>query len=531
MSKTKIIVLLLFVYAFAFLCETTLAESGKNRENDFLLRNGTQAYVDFCTGFYLMLDRRWEEAIVFLEKTLQSNPNAEKIHNYLATCYFQLNKKEKALFHIEKIAQLKPDDFSIHYTLGNIYASEGNEKGAISEYERADSSVMDGVDKVFVSDMLHRLANSYIKNGDIENATNVYKKILDLELTDEPVKIHFKLGQIYVEAKKINEAINEFIKAREVSPHSEPIIFYLALCYEELEDYDNAIAVFESFIEYDSDAWLTRINLSNIYEKIKQYEKAELEREKVFGILKESVSKGSKSLGEYTTLSQIFQRKGKDKEAIETLKTAISIVINNKDDEALKEVRFMLANLYYEMNDHKNAVEELEKVLQMDPDYHQANNFLGYFFIEKGEQLDEALSLIEKALSIEPENGAYLDSLGWAYYKLAEEEDGGKIMLALQKLIEASKFAEDPEIMGHIGDVYYSLGFWERAQIQWETALKLWEKSVSEASPHLKHKTARELKAGKVVQNKLEKLQYLKMVENSTEKLESGERVVRNHIK
>lgn len=82
------------------------------------------------------------------------------------------------MFHIEKIAQLKPDDFSIHYTLGNIYASEGNEKGAISEYERADSSVMDGVDKVFVSDMLHRLANSYIKNGDIENATNVYKRYL-----------------------------------------------------------------------------------------------------------------------------------------------------------------------------------------------------------------------------------------------------------------------------------------------------------------------------------------------------------------
>ena len=56
----------------------------------------------------------------------------------------------------------------------------------------------------------------------------------------------------------------------------------------------------------------------------------------------------------------------------------------------LKEVRFMLANIYYEMNDHKNVVEELEKVLQMDPDYHQANNFLELFFIEKGEQLDEA---------------------------------------------------------------------------------------------------------------------------------------------
>ncbi len=530
MSKTKTIVLLFFVFIFAFLCETTLAESRKDGENNFLLHNDTEAYMNFCTGFYLMLDHRWEEAIVFLEKTLQSNPNAERIHNYLATCCFQSNKKEKALFHIEKIAKLKPDDFSIHYTLGNIYASEGNEKGAISEYERASSSVMDGVDKVFVSDMLHRLANSYMKNGDIENATKVYKKILDLELTDEPVKIHYKLGQTYVEAKKISEAINEFIKAREASPHSEPIIFYLALCYEELEDYDNAIAALESFIEYDSDAWLMRINLSNIYEKIKQYEKAELEREKAFGILKESISKGSKSLREYTMLSQIYQRKGEGREAIYTLRTAISSVIN-EDEEALKGVRFMLANIYYEMNDHKHVVNELEKVLQIDPDYHQANNFLGYFFVEKGEQLEEALGLIEKALSIEPENGAYLDSLGWAYYKLADEDNGEKITLALQKLNKASEYAEDPEIMGHIGDVYYSLGYWERAQGQWEAALKLWEESTAEASPLLKHKTAREIKVRKVVQNKLEKLQYLRMVESSMERLKSGERVVRNHTK
>ena len=149
MSKRKIIILLPFVFAFVFLCETTLAESQKNSRKDFLLRNNTEYYVGFCTGFYLMLDHRWEEAIIFLEKSLLLNPKAERIHNYLATCYFQLDKKEEAILHIEKIAQLKPDDFSIHYTLGNIYSSEGNEKGAISEYERANSSAIDGVDKEF----------------------------------------------------------------------------------------------------------------------------------------------------------------------------------------------------------------------------------------------------------------------------------------------------------------------------------------------------------------------------------------------
>ena len=524
MSKTIIIVLLSFV----FLCKTTFAESSKNNTNDFLPRDSSESYVDFCTGFYLMLDHRWEEATVFLEKFLLLNPKAERIHNYLATCYFQTDKKEEAIRHIEKIAQLKPDDFSIHYTLGNIYTSDGNEKGAISEYERANSSVTDGIDKDFVSDMLHRLANSYIKIGDIDNAAKIYNKILDLKLTDEPVKIHYNLGQIYVDAKKIEDAIKEFVNAKKYSPHSEPISFFIAACYEELGDCDNAITELKSFIEYDPDAWLMRINLSNLYEKVKQYEKAELERGKALVILEKNVSKGSTSVREYITLSQILQRNGKNKKAVDTLKTAISNVIN-EDDEVLSEVRFMLANIYYEMNNHKNVVSELEKILEIDPDNHQANNFLGYFFIEQGEQSDKAVNLIKKALSVSPENAAYLDSLGWAYYKLAKEDDG-KIMLGLQKLIEASNYADDPEIMGHIGDVYYSLGFWEKAQYQWENALDLWKESVAEWPPHLKHETARELKAKKIMQNKLDKIQYLKMVENSKKALTPEERVVSNHI-
>jgi tetratricopeptide (TPR) repeat protein len=244
--------------------------------------------------------------------------------------------------------------------------------------------------------------------------------------------------------------------------------------------------------------------------------------------LEESVSRGSKSVREYITLSQIFQRNGKNKKALDTLKMAISNVIN-EDDEALGEVRFMLANIYYEMNNHKDVVVELERVLEINPDNHQANNFLGYFLIEQGDQLDKAIYLIRKALSVNPENAAYLDSLGWAYYKLAKEDDG-KMALALQKLIEASSYAEDPEIMSHIGDVYYSLGYWEKAQSQWESALNLWGKSEAEVPQHFKYETARELKAKKTIRNRLDKIQCLKIVENSKKELKSGKRVVSNHI-
>jgi tetratricopeptide (TPR) repeat protein len=256
---------------------------------------------------------------------------------------------------------------------------------------------------------------------------------------------------------------------------------------------------------------------------------AEYEREKAFEILKKNVGDGSTNSREYIVLSQLFQKKGENRQAIETLQTAVSNTTNN-DNEALKEIHLLMANVYYEMNEYEDVVKVLRTVLQIYPDCHQASNFLGYLFVERGEKLDEALSLIQKALSLEPQNGAYLDSLGWAYYKLATEGDSEKIKIALQKLVEALKYAEDPEIVEHIGDVYYSLGFWEEAQKRWETALRQWEKITKGVPSHLIHKAARELKAVEIIQKKLEKLQDLEVMESVVEKLKPGKRLVSNQI-
>jgi tetratricopeptide (TPR) repeat protein len=528
--KTKnYVFLLVFMCIFTLGSELVLAEFGKRSKPDFLPRNEAKVYANFCTGYYLMLEHRWEEAIESFEKALKSNQHAGKIHNFLATCYFQLNKKDEALFHIEKVAQLKPDDFGIHYTLGSIYESEGEREKAVYEYEHAGGCVTEDIDKVFVADMLHRLANLYSKNGDLEKATSTYKKILDSKLTTEPAVIHHKLGQIYLEKKRVEDAVREFVMARECDSNFKPVNFYLAVCYEELEDYDNAIAELKSFIDRNPEAWFMRISLSNICDKVQQFEMAEYEREKAFEILKKNVGDGSTNFREYIVLSQLFQKKGENRQAIETLQIAVSKTTND-DNEALKEIHLLMANVYYEMNEYENVVKVLRTVLQIDPDCHQASNFLGYLFVERGERLDEALSLIQKALSLEPQNGAYLDSLGWAYYKLATEGDSKKIKIALQKLVEASKYAEDPEIVEHIGDVYYSLGFWEEAQKRWETALRQWEKITKEFPSHLIHKTARELKAVKIIQKKLEKLQDLEVMEGLVEKLKPGERLVSNQI-
>ena len=104
------------------------------------------------------------------------------------------------------------------------------------------------------------------------------------------------------------------------------------------------------------------------------------------------------------------------------------------------------------------------------------------------------------------------------------------MVFALQKLIEASGFAEDPEIMGHLGDVYYSLGYWKKAQSQWENALDLWKKSESEVPPQFKYETARELKAKDTIRNRLNKIKCLKVVEDSEKMLKSEKRIVSNYV-
>ena len=90
-------------------------------------------------------------------------------------------------------------------------------------------------------------------------------------------------------------------------------------------------------------------------------------------------------------------------------------------------------------------------------------------FADEGIKLDEAVVLIRKALAFEPENGAFLDSLGWAYFKL------GRMDEALAELLRAVKYSRraDATIHEHLGDVYFRKGLLQDAAREWDRALTL----------------------------------------------------------
>ena len=93
-------------------------------------------------------------------------------------------------------------------------------------------------------------------------------------------------------------------------------------------------------------------------------------------------------------------------------------------------------------------------------------NYLGYMLADKGIRLPEALKLIRKAVEQEPMNGAYLDSLGWAYFKLGEYE------LAEENLRQAvERDQTDPTVHDHLGDLYEKTGRIRLAAAQWEISL------------------------------------------------------------
>ena len=131
------------------------------------------------------------------------------------------------------------------------------------------------------------------------------------------------------------------------------------------------------------------------------------------------------------------------------------------------DAHFYLSNIYDELKKRDEAIKELRKVLELDPNYHRALNYLGYIFIEENRNLAEAETMIKKALELESDNGAYIDSLGWLYFKQ------GKVDKSIKELEKASTLIEDPVIYDHLGDVYFKSKNLEKAKLNWEKALKL----------------------------------------------------------
>jgi len=123
---------------------------------------------------------------------------------------------------------------------------------------------------------------------------------------------------------------------------------------------------------------------------------------------------------------------------------------------------------YERLKQWDKAEADLEKALELNPGQASVMNYLGYSWVDQNMHLDKAMNLIRKAVDLKPNNGYYVDSLGWAYYRLGKYEDA---VNHLERAVELRP--EDPVLNDHLGDAYWQVGRKREARFQWSHALSL----------------------------------------------------------
>ena len=137
------------------------------------------------------------------------------------------------------------------------------------------------------------------------------------------------------------------------------------------------------------------------------------------------------------------------------------------EDEPLQAL-FWLAAAYERTGRKQEAEGQFRRFLEVQPDSAPALNYLGYMWAEDGENLDEAVEMVQRAIELDPDNGAYIDSLGWAYYQMGRYEEARVHLERAAELV-----GEDAVVLEHLGDAYAALGESEQAVEIYRRALIL----------------------------------------------------------
>ncbi len=177
-------------------------------------------------------------------------------------------------------------------------------------------------------------------------------------------------------------------------------------------------------------------------------------------VLRRVLDADPERLAPYLVLAAFYSEHHQFDEAVTLLESA---------EERFPEensVLFQLGAVLEQSDQHAAAELAFRRILERDPEHADTLNYLGYMLADRGERLEESVSLLERAIEIDPHNGAYLDSLGWAYFKL------DRLDLAEVLLRQASdQMAWNSVIQDHFGDLLLKLGRYSDAIAAWERAL------------------------------------------------------------
>ncbi|HOX56594.1 MAG TPA: tetratricopeptide repeat protein [Verrucomicrobiota bacterium] len=270
------------------------------------------------------------------------------------------------------------------------------------------------------------LASIYLHGSDHQRASEQLQAIL----RDDPTnpQAYYYLGRMALEDKKPAEAADHFSKMLVLRPDQEPAYYYLALAQIELDKVGEALATLEKARQKFAQSFALEYYSGLAYSRKKAYAEA----------------------------SRHF--------------LAAEVIAKVTDPGRLNEdFYFRLGAACERKGDYAQAEKYFERCLQLAPGFAEAQNYLGYMWAERGEKLERARELIEKAVKAEPRNAAFLDSMAWVLFKQGQPGE------ALPYALQAAELIEQPDatVYDHLGDIYAALKQIDKAREAWRKSLSI----------------------------------------------------------
>ncbi|MFO7692760.1 MAG: tetratricopeptide repeat protein, partial [Vicinamibacterales bacterium] len=261
------------------------------------------------------------------------------------------------------------------------------------------------------------------------------------------------LGFAYLETGRTADAVAAFERASALDPSDRATRVYLMQALVSAKQYDRALSLVRAERQASPrDSRLARLEAESLRGLGRSDEGA--------SVLTTLVESSPSDAAAVQNTAEYYAGAHAYAEAAAVLKAATARFPDNVG------VLFQYAAMLERQSLHAEAEQVFRQVLARDPDHGPTLNYLGYTLVERGVRLDEAVALLKRAVKLDPHNGAYLDSLGWAYFKQ------GQLDLAEPNLrIAAEQLPADSVVQDHWGDLLARRGRYAEAVDAWRRSL------------------------------------------------------------
>lgn len=399
-----------------------------------------------------MLAEQYSDALQTYQALIAEEPQDAESYLRMSQIYLQMKDFGKAREASDKARAIDPDNLEIRYSLVSILEAEGKPSEAIqlltdilASTTRREYSPQE---KAVRMELLGRLTEMYRGTDQTDPAVETLQQMAELDSDMEP-RVAAETIDTYRIGKDFTKAEAEADSAIKKWPADRGVELARATLLADIGKTDAAAAEVKKLLGGKNDRE-TYLSLADIYDKGKRYNDM------------------AKALDAAEKLSQTKEEK--------------------------IGIEFMRGAMFEKMKKIDASEAEFRKVIEADPKNAPALNYLGFMLADRNVKLPEALDMITKALDVDPNNGAYLDSLGWVYFKLGRLDDAET---NLRRALEYTP--HDATVRDHLGDVLMRQSKVRDAIAQWQISLKEWEaSSPADLDPSEAAKVKSKLESAKV---------------------------------